>query len=401
MTKKWYENGRRNFLLALSSTFITACLNNLDNQNLPEQIPQSKSLKKLAIDKGIFYGSYVEGEYKNFFTDTEFQTLFIQECSLLVVGFQWTRIYQNANNFEFADTDKLVKFAVDNKILLRGQPLIYHQFQPQWLIDKFKNPKTTSEQIQNILVNSLSTIVNRYAGQINSWVVVNEAINIGDGRTDGLRDTTVSNVLSNNGWGKYPTWLNFLGADYIDLAFRTAAQVDPQAMLVYNENRLCYDIPEHEGQRFAVLKLLKHLKAQNTPIHALGIQSHLIASQNKFFNPKQFSKFLQDVANIGLKIIISELDVSDRDLPRDIQTRDRLVAEAYSNFLSVALNEPAVIAVTTWGLSDRYTWLSWQEPRSDNLPVRPLPYDDKLQPKLAYKAIVRALSDMPQRNFSR
>ncbi len=43
-------------------------------------------------------------------------------------------------------------------------------------------------------------------------------------------------------------------------------------------------------------------------------------------------------------------------MPKDIDVRDLIVASAYEDYLSVVLDEPAVIAVLTWGLSDRYTW---------------------------------------------
>ncbi len=58
-------------------------------------------------------------------------------------------------------------------------------------------------------------------------------------------------------------------------------------------------------------------------------------------------------------------------LPKDITTRDRVVAGVYEDFLSVVLDEPAVIAITTFGLSDQYTWLTQNHPRKDGLPVRP------------------------------
>jgi len=400
MSQNSNHRGRRNFILGLSTASIATSFTISKNKDFwinSNQNEKPNSLKQLADDKRILYGSNVQDGYKKFFADPEFRSLFIKECALLIAGFQWTRIYSNAERLNFSTTDPLVKFATDNQMLFRGQPLIYHQFQPQWLIDKFQNSNTNSDEIREIFVSSISSIVSRYVGKVHSWVVVNEAINIGDGRTDGLRDTTISNVLSNNGWGKYPTWHNFIGSDYIDLAFQTAAKADPQAILIYNENRLCYDIPEQEGQRLAVLNLLKYLKSKNTPIHALGIQSHLNAGYNKFFNPQKFSNFLKDVANLGFKIIISELDVNDRDLPADIEIRDHLVAEAYSDFLAVALNEPAVISITTWGLSDRYSWLSWISPRQDKLPVRPLPYDEQLEPKPAWKAIANAFQNAPNR----
>lgn len=73
-----------------------------------------------------------------------------------------------------------------------------------------------------------------------------------------------------------------------------------------------------------------------------------------------------------------------------MRDRDRLVARVYEEYLSVVLDEPALIAVLTWGLSDRYTWLSKHQARLDGKPVRPLPLDANFQPKLAWHSIARA-----------
>lgn len=399
MTKRLYNQQRRNFLLGLSSVIVANRLQKLQNKKSWFGNYKSKSLKQLAADKGIIYGSYVEGNYQEFFQDLDFQSLFIQECAQLIAGFQWGRIYANANNFDFTSTDALAEFAVKNQLLFRGQPLVYHQYLSEWLIDKFQNSATTADEIRDIFVSSISTIVGRYAGRVHSWVVVNEAVHPGDGRSDGLRDTKVSGASSTKGWTKCPTWLHFLGADYIDLAFRTAAQADPQAILIYNADKALYDTIEEEAKRAAVLELLKRLKSKNTPIQALGIQAHLNADKHlkKLFNHQKFSRFLTDVANLGFKIVISELDVQDRTLPADLKTRDRLVAQIYSDFLSVALKEPAVTTVTTWGLSDRYTWFDWIDPREDKLPPRPLPYDWQLKSKDARQALANSFKNAPQR----
>ena len=132
-----------------------------------------------------------------------------------------------------------------------------------------------------------------------------------------------------------------------------------------------------EKRRAAVLKLLEKLMAKGIPVHALGIQSHLSAHHNREFDAQKFRKFLSDVASMGLKIVISELDVADNELPQDIKLRDRLVAEAYYQYLSVVLDEPAVTTVINWGLSDRHTWLSDFAPRKDGAEVRPLLLDEQ------------------------
>ena len=65
-----------------------------------------------------------------------------------------------------------------------------------------------------------------------------------------------------------------------------------------------------------------------------------------------------------------------------------MVAEAYEDHLAFVLDEPAVIAVLTWGLSDRYTWFSRLKPRKDKASVRTLPLDAQLE-RLAWNAIAR------------
>jgi len=211
--------------------------------------------------------------------------------------------------------------------------------------------------------------------------VVNEAIEPQDGRSDNLRKTP---------------WLELLGADYIKLAFQVAAEADPNALLVYNDYGLEYDTAEHDAKRSAVLKLLERLKTQGAPIHAFGMQSHLQGHETRL-NPEKLRRFLADIASLGLKILVTELDVVDSGLPADVATRDRIVASVYEDYLNVVLDEPAVFAVLTWGLSDRYTWLSQFNPRSDGLPVRPLLLDDQLNRKLTWNAMVRAFDNARNR----
>ncbi len=102
---------------------------------------------------------------------------------------------------------------------------------------------------------------------------------------------------------------------------------------------------------------------------------------------------MHNVASLGLKIMITEMDVTDQKLPKDIDTRDRIVAGIYEDYLAVALDEPALTAVLTWGLSDRYTWLSGYKSRKDHALVRPLPLDAQLKRKLAWNAIARAVDN--------
>ena len=347
----------------------------LDNPKRDFKVVGQASLKQRAAAKGLIYG----GGGTNYYlaTDPSLATLTAQEFGILVadLDLKWDALRPTPDRFDFSNGDWDANFARTHGMLFRGHTLVWQQALPKWF-GEVVNPQNAKK----FLVEHITTVTKHYAGQVHSWDVVNEAVDSGSTNRDGL---------------SLSPWLQLLGEGYIDLAFRTAAAADPRAMLVYNDRWLEYDTPRDNAQRKAVLKLLERLKSKNVPVHALGIQAHLEANETRF-NPKKLRKFLADVASLGLKILITELDVGDQKLPKDIKVRDRIVASAYEDYLNVVLDEKAVIAVLTWGLTDRYTWLSMY-PRSDGAPVRPLQFDSNLKPKLAWNAIARAFDKAPKR----
>lgn len=375
---------RRTFILGVGAFILASKIKDL---NKPSQaanytnrnyaVVGTTPLRDRAASKGLLYGAAVS--QRSLASDQNFANRFVQECAILVPEneLKWKALRPTPDRFNFAPSDWLANFARSQGMLMRGHTLVWHEGLPEWFASV-----VDSRNAEQMLRQHIATVAGRYAGKIHSWDVVNEAIDPGDGRSDGLR--------------QWP-WLQFMGPDYIEIAFRAAHQADPQALLVYNDHRLDYDTKEEEARRTAVLKLLERLKSRGTPIHALGIQAHLRGDESQF-NAKKLRDFMREVASMGLKIMITEMDVTDQKLPKNIDTRDRIVAGMYEDYLAVALEEPAVIAVLTWGLSDRYTWLSSHKPRKDSAPVRPLPLDAQLRRKFAWNAIARAVDGAPVRN---
>ncbi|VEP16413.1 Beta-xylanase [Hyella patelloides LEGE 07179] len=336
------------------------------------------SLKERAAAKGLIYGAAARNvELKN----NQFSASVIQECGMMVPKweFRWNWLNPSPDNFNFSQTDLMVKWAMTQGMLLRGHTLIYHQSMPKWFRERVNR-----QNVEQIFLQYIQKVVGHYAGQIHSWDVANETIFPPDEDPNNLRKTK---------------WAKWLGLDYFDLVFHAAAAADPQALLVLNEDWINPDTDEGEAKRVAVLKLLEKLKSQEIPIDALGMQSHIWAKDQAPLNQKKIRTFVSEVAQLGLKIIITELDVNDRHLPKDILVRDRLVAQAYSDYLSAVLDEPAVIAVNTWGLSDRYTWLAHPKrgARDDGASTRPLPLDEQFNRKLAWYAMANAFDNAPNR----
>jgi len=380
MSKNWLLTRRSALCLGLGTLAgmgVLAKSKALNNQARDFTVVGEASLRERAAAKGLIYGA--AAPYRTLSSDTEFAARFPQECAILVPEneLKWRALRPSLDRFDFTKGDWLAKFAQTNDMLFRGHTLVWYKGLPKWFKEKINR-----QNAEQMLIGHIQKVAGHYAGKMHSWDVVNEAIHLADGRTDGLRNLS---------------WLEFLGPDYIELAFRTAKEADPRALLVYNDNDLWSDTPKGEAKKATVLKLLERLKSKGTPVDVLGMQGHLRGHQMDQVNAKKLRAFLANVADLELKIMLTELDVRDHKLPKDINIRDRLVAQAYEDFLSVVLDEPAVMAVMTWGLSDRNTWLSRFAPRKDSLPVRPLPLDEQLNRKLAWNAMARAFDHAPMR----
>jgi len=332
-------------------------------------MPEEHSLRQIADRRGILYGAAATKTHLS--SDQAFAASFVEQCAILVpeVELKWDALRPAPDAFNFQPVDWLEKFAVRNQMKFRGHPLVWYQSLPKWF-DSYASP----ENAKSLMLDHISKVVGRYAGKVHSWDVVNEALDPNEKRPDGLRSKP---------------WVHLVGPDYIDDAFHAAASADPKAMLVWNENHLETREDWAQAKREAMLKNLKLRLQKNVPIHAIGLQSHLPGTMATFHYP-EFVSFLRAVSDLGLRVIISELDVIDSDLPAEIESRDQAVANIYFDYLSTVLRSSTVPAVLTWGISNRYTWIAGYKPRKDNGKARPLPLDEDLKPSLAWSAMAKA-----------
>jgi endo-1,4-beta-xylanase len=359
--------------LAMSRSWIRST--GLVSAALSADPNSSPSLRDVASAQGVVFGAAVPKE--QLIANRYFAGIAAQQCGILVpeVELKWKALRPAPDQYDFSGADWLLNFAQAHQMLFRGHTLVWEQALPNWF-----GRIVTAENAEKMMMDHIATVVRRYAGRMHSWDVVNEAFQIEDGRPDGLKNTG---------------WLRFIGADYIENAFHAAHQADPNATLVYNENWLEPEDAATDKKRKAVLALLTRLKKNNVPVHALGIQSHLFADTNAC--NESYKRFLHEISDLGLGIMITEMDVREKNVPAEIGIRDRIIASQYYKYLSFMLQFPAVKTVITWGLSDRYTWITTHDPRPDGIPVRPLPYDAEMNPKPAWDAIRDALQEARRR----
>jgi len=330
------------------------------------------TLRGAADRAGLIYGTAVSSG--NLAKDKPFAKLVAAQANTLVAEGETKRkaIEPKPGRYNFAGTEKILAFAADNGQRVRGHTLVWHEANPDWLLDRLE--KGASEKL---LTDYIEKTVGHFRGRLNSWDVVNEVIHIDEGGEEDLRISS--------------PWYQAYGSGYIETAFQAAHAADPDAMLFYNELNLEADVWWAEKRRQSVLKLLEKLLKKGVPVHALGIQSHLKAYRLDY-SDEVFSRFLDEVAGLGLKVLITEFDIADIEGPADPARRDADIAALGRRYLDVAFSKPAVLGCLTWGLSDRYSWLSLydQYKWADGSLSRGLPFDADLKPKTLYSEMLQA-----------
>jgi endo-1,4-beta-xylanase len=361
---------RRDFLTMLSAIAVTE-LTSLEAGGQATVTP----LKQLADQKGLIFGSSLALKYFN--QSPAYEQLFVAECNIATpeLHMKWNSLSRQPGVYDFSAADQLVDFCARHRIKVRGHTLVWHDSLPSWIS---LSPATAP----TVMLSHIHTVATHFAGKLYSWDVVNEVLDPGSQRPDGLRNSL---------------WLQNIGASYIEQAFRATAAVDPRAVLVWNENYLEVSNGFGAAKRRALLTQLDVLLERGVPIHGIGLEAHLRSDQANVLGDSSYELFLSDLAKRNMKIFITELDVQDKTLPADIETRDKSVADIYKKFLTASLRQSAVQGVVAWGLSDAFTWISGYGARKDGLPVRPLAFDVNCQPKPAYYAIAEALETAPRR----
>jgi endo-1,4-beta-xylanase len=378
------ENGvtRRSVLLGAAGAVAAGALGGAASAFAGSAKPP---LWKIALDRGLVYGSSWSTRLAD---DTDYGALIDRECAILFTedDLLWYQLKPTPDSpLDFSFGDRFIATAERQRQLVFGAHLVWDEgFGDGWTEDDLFG--MDEQTARSVLFGTVKSVVKRYRGRVVAWSCVNEAVDAAE--ADGLR--------------KDVPWYQTIGPEYVAQSFRVAHAADPNACLVLNEFGFETDDEWDTAadKRSAALRVIDALLAQHVPVHALGVQAHLRAADFAAgkFDPRGYKRFLNDVADRGLAVIITELDVLDDGLPAANGPRDRGVADAYKRYLDAALQVPAVGSVMTFGLSDRYTWLQEDYPRDDGAPRRPLPYDDQLKPKPAYDALSTELSQAVRRH---
>lgn len=297
---------------------------------------------------------------------------------------KWASVHPGPGKFDFKIADQYVAFGEKNHMFIIGHNLIWHEQTPAWVFQDDNGNPISRDALIARMRKHIFTVVGRYKGKIGGWDVVNEALN-----EDG--------TLRKSDWEK------IIGDDYLIDAYKFAHEADPKMQLYYNDYSL-----ENAPKRNGAIALIKKLQAAGIPIYAVGLQGHY---KMDWPTTNQLDETIKDFSRLGIKVMISELDIDllppathsmgadvsmnfalqaklnpyTNGLPASVQKK---LAQRYSDlFKTFVANRNEITRVTFWGVTDGDSWLN-------NWPVRgrksyPLLFDRDCKPKPAFEAVLK------------
>jgi endo-1,4-beta-xylanase len=296
---------------------------------------------------------------------------------------KWERVHPELNEYNFEPCDEFVSFGEKRNMFIVGHVLLWHQQTPRWVFESEKGKPTDRETLLNRLHEHIQKVVGRYRGRIDGWDVVNEA-------------------LDEDGKLKQSEWLKIIGEDYLVKAFEFAHQADPDAELYYNDFSL-----ENEPKRNGAIELIKKLKTSGVRLDGIGLQGHY---KMDWPTASQLDSSIKAFANLGLKVMITELDVDalpyegieyGADISLNVKMREDLdpyrngmpdsaqqaFSNRYSDLFKVFIeNKNSISRITFWGVTDKESWLNyWPVMGRTNYPLL---FDREGKEKPAYQTVI-------------
>ena len=220
---------------------------------------------------------------------------------------------------------------------------------PTWL----QKGRFSADQLMQILRKYVTDVMHHFEGRVEEYVVINEPFFPG-------------NVFKDS-----------LGQAYIDAAFETARQVNPNATLMLN----CWGNHSRAAPYTTAFKRIADGLEGKGLLDKVGLQMHIW--------PHEVSQqtISSTILEYGIPAAITEFDVDMRGIVGNAVHRYSLQAGTYESVLGAAI-DAGVMELSFWGCNNSRSWL--ESPEFDGSEdADPNMWDAESAPKPAYYATRR------------
>lgn len=318
------------------------------------------TLRNMADKRGVRIGTNYGTPYFDSITVQKLKDLVAKHYNFAIIdtiAMQQTEVEQG--KFTFAKADRAIQEAIANGMYTEGDDLLFGSSNQKWTYMKdLKDRGASKEELKQAMLNHIEQVVSHYRGQMKQWSVVCE---VGESKGDDV-------------------YKDVIGEDYIDLAFQKAKEVDSTARLVLTVVKA-----ETRGSKLYLTTKVRvdRLKAKGL-IDALAVELHIDGSK-----PPSKQELIETYKSYGIEIITSSVDIDMSKVQGTDMERLKKQAEIGRLIYEALIESGVSTTLTFWeGFGDQYNWLV----RNVNL-TRPMatPFDDSLNPKAIYYALLRAM----------
>ena len=324
-------------------------------------------LRTEAAKSGVLIGA--GGTNPSWLDDPQYATVLGQQFNSLSPEneLKWSFSEPQQGVFNFAPLDKLVAFAQQHRVAVKGHGLISGGLNPPWLTQM-----TDPAQVRAALTHHFNTLMRRYHKSMNRWDVATEVLSTfgGSGVDQFTGNTADARGLVENFWWKT------LGPDYLAEVFQIAHKADPSAKLFLNESLV--ELAPTKAQELH--DVVADLVARHVPIDGIGLEMH-----ETFAAPPAgaITDIVKSYHALGLAVAITEMDVHLSPLPNNGEYEAQ--AAIYQKVIEEAL-AAGIRDISFWGFTDKhtFTWVPGAKPHI---------FDENYAPKAAYWAVWNALHE--------
>lgn len=259
--------------------------------------------------------------------------------NVATLPFYWGRFEPVRGRPDSRRLQNAAAWLVERGCRVKGHPLCWHTLAPDWLLD------LPDEQIVEAQVARIRREVTGFAGLIDSWDVINEAVIM---PSFDRYDNGITRICRRLGQ-----------VETIRLAFDAARAANPSATLLLNDFDLS---PDYE-------RLIERCLDAGIRIDALGLQSHM---HQGYWGEARTRDVLDRFRRFGLPLHFTEntllsgqlmppeiVDLNDyqpADWPSTPEGEARQAEEVVRHYRTL-LSDPAVESITWWDFRDGQ-WLN-------------------------------------------
>ena len=204
-------------------------------------------------------------------------------------------LHPNPDTWNFGPADEYCQFGKEHGMHIHAQTLVWHNQTPDFF---WNNPDGTTKsraELEETMRSYIETVCKHFNGKVDSWDVLNEVI----GEYGEYRDKG---------------WIHAFGdgETVAKLAFKYADMYcDPDIELIYNDFN-AWRPAKVDG----ICKMVEMLRAEGIRIDGIGIQGHWGLNYPK---TEYIEQAIERYSALGLKVIISELDVDVLPVTKEAQ----------------------------------------------------------------------------------